>query len=151
MTDTADIARRCFEDIAAAFPELESRFHRNDPVELAMDIPRQHGLEHEIKLNLQNEDELHFSVGNFWCEWFPCRRPEKVEAFKRAVIGFIAGDYRILEHLRGKRAFKAQLQAPDGTSWVTVAEWATLTWPFPLKKTTRVVRNLERGRQHSNR
>lgn len=101
MADTIGIARTAFEEIATAFPKLESRIHQDDPVDLSMSIPKQTGLNFDVELNLQNHDELHFGVGEFWCPWFPCTRPQKVEQFKNAVIGFIAGDSRVLEHRRG--------------------------------------------------
>ncbi|MCZ6605653.1 MAG: hypothetical protein O7A03_10995 [Alphaproteobacteria bacterium] len=140
--DTAKIAKNVFEEIASAFPNLKSRIHEDEPVELSMDIPKQDGLDFDIKLNNQNYDELHFGVGYFWCGWFPCTDRQKVEEYKKSVIGFIAGDYRILEHLRGRRAVKAELQVPKNESWITVASssWG-LPWPFPRQKTYRVVQN----------
>ena len=89
----------------------------NAPVELSIRLLVQPGLRHEVWLALQNKDELHFSVGHFWLEWFPCTQPSRASEYVAAVIGFLSGHYRVLEHYRGKRCEKAELQAPRNAGW----------------------------------
>lgn len=113
----------------------------DDPVELSIKLPVQPGLSHDIWLGFQNENELHFSAGHFWKEWFPCTDKAKAVAFVDAVTGFISGRYRILEHYRGKKCVRAELQTPDGDKWRTISSWARLSLPFPLKKQFREIRN----------
>lgn len=136
-----DNARRAFEDIAAAFPGLRAERRQDEQVELGMEFPSQSGLSFDIGLTLQNEDELFLSVGSFRCSWFPCTEPERVEEYKDAVIGLVRGDNRLLEHYRGKRSVKAELQEPRGGSWATIATWSSDLLPFPWRKTYRILRN----------
>ena len=111
-------------------------------VDIKMDIPEQKGLKFKICLYLDNRDELHINAGDhFWLEWFPCTKPERVEQFTDAVIGLISGRYRILEHYRGKRAVKAELQAPNGDDWKTIGTWSTIDIPIPWKKEYKIVTN----------
>ena len=102
-------------------------------LELVMDIPSQRGLSLDIHLNLQNEDELHLSVGSFWNSWFPCTKTEIVELYIDAITGLISGRFRILEHLRGKRAVRAELQVFESGHWETVSNWSTWALPWPQK------------------
>jgi len=112
-------------------------------VDLNMDIPRQTGLNFDVNLNLQNIDELHLSAGHFWLEWFPCTDGGIVSAFREAVCGVLSGEFRILEHYRGKRAIKAELQRPSGQGWQTIGTWSTWSLPIPWRVTTRELRNTE--------
>lgn len=143
-TKQYEIALSTFERIRVTFPALVMNldFHHKY-VDLAMDIPTQAGLLFHVYLNLQNVDELHLSVSPLWVEWFPCTNPKKVEEYFEAVSGLLSGTFRILEHWRGKRAVRAELQRPDGSGWKTVANWLTLSAliPWPLK-TFKVVQNL---------
>jgi hypothetical protein len=106
-----------------------------------MRIPAQPGLRFDVELNLQNRDELHVSAGALWVEWFPCTHPAEAEAYFDAVAGLLSGRLRILEHRRGTRAVKAELQRPSGSDWETIATWATLSLPWP-RKTFVVVQNV---------
>ncbi len=139
--DTLEIAKAALAKIREAFPALEVVTDASAPVELSVDIPVQAGLKHCINLNLQNVDELHFSVGSFWLEWFPCTDPAKVEAFVNAVVGFISGRFRVLEHYRGARCIKAELQEPIQSGWHTIGVWSKLHFPFPWQTVKRVVSN----------
>lgn len=139
--DTMQIARNVFAKIAEKFPHLKITENKDDPVEISLTITEQTGLKHKVWLCLQNNDELHFSAGHFWLEWFPCTKPEKVETYIDVVTGFLAGNYRILEHYRGKRCIKAELQKPQGNDWQTIGIWRTLSLPFPRKKTYQEIRN----------
>jgi hypothetical protein len=85
-------------------------------VEISITMPVQPGLSHKIWLCLQNFDELGFSVGHFYIEFFPCTKPDRVEKYMDAVSGFLSGNYRILEHYRGTKCYWAQLQKPQGLS-----------------------------------
>ena len=133
---------RLFEDIRDAFPRLRMRLDDNpDNVDLEMVIPQQPGLAFEINLNLQG-DELHLSSGAFWLEWFPCTRQEIVEAYRDAVHGLITGSYRIREHHRGGRPFKAELQIPVAEGWQTIGTTSWWTWPLPRRTVEKVVQNV---------
>jgi hypothetical protein len=139
-----EIALSTFERIRAAFPALVMNldFHHKY-VDIAMDIPVQPGLLFDVHLNLQNFDELHLSASALWVEWFPCTDLKKVDVYFEAVSGLLSGQFRILEHWRGRRVVRAQLQRPSNRGWKTIANWLTLSacvpWP---PKTFRVVQNL---------
>lgn len=140
--DTEAIARNAFAEIARRFPSLQAVENHDDPVEISITMPVQPGLSHKVWLCLQNGDELGFSVGHFYIEFFPCTKPDRVEKYMDAVIGFLSGRYRILEHYRGTKCYWAQLQKPEGDRWRAVANWATLWIPFWLRKTTKELRNV---------
>ena len=139
--DTEAIARNVFAEIAKRFPSLQMVENHEDPVEISITMPVQPGLSHKVWLCLQNGDELGFSAGNFYIEFFPCTKPDRVEKYLDAVSGFLSGKYRIIEHYRGTRCYWARLQKPEDDRWRTVANWATLWLPFPLKKTVKELRN----------
>jgi len=143
QTREFEIALSTFENIKRRFPALSMNLDLHHAhVEAAMDIPAQPGLSFKVHLNLQNRDELHLVASAFWCEWFPCSNPKKVERYIEAVTGLLSGEFRILEHWRGKRPVKAQLQRPNGGEWKNVTTWADVSalvpWP---SKTLKVVQN----------
>jgi len=126
-----EVAKRNFSYIRSRFPDLrmiddthEVAIASDDAVSLSMTIPVQPGNRYEINLNLQNVDELHFGVMNFWCEWFPCTDPACANAFAEAVIGFLSRDHRLVEHYIGITCVKSQLQALGDGDWKTIATWA---------------------------
>jgi hypothetical protein len=133
---------RLFEEIREAFPQLSMRLD-HDPanVDLNMDIPEQPGLTFDMNLNLQG-DELHLTAGAFWLEWFPCTRPDVVQAYREAVHGLLSGMYRIRERHRGRRPFKAELQKPDQGGWQTIGTWYGWAWPFPRRSVEKIVQNV---------
>jgi hypothetical protein len=139
--DAETVARHAFSEIAARFPSLNIVENVGDPVEISLTIPPQPGCKYSVWLCLQNFDELHFSVGNFWLEWFPCTKPERVKSYIDAVSGFLSGKYRVLEYYRGEKCVKAKLQAPQSEKWRTLGTWSTLALPFPLRRTVREIRN----------
>ncbi len=141
MQDTESIAREVFAEIAKRFPTLKMVENHDDPVEISITMPVQPGLSHKVWLCLQNGDELGFKAGHFYCEWFPCTRSNRVDKYLDAVIGFLSGTYRILEHYRGRRCYRAKLQKPEGDNWRTVANWATIWIPLSFKKTVRELWN----------
>ena len=136
------IARRAIADIANQFPHLMSVEDENGQVEISITYPVQLGLKQEVWLALQNNDELHLSAGNFWLEWFPCTKPEKVQSYVESVTGFLSGRYRIWEHYRGGKCVMAELQEPAADAWNTVGTWSQLCLPWPWRKTFREVRNV---------
>lgn len=135
------IARKAIAKIATRFPSLTMIEEPNVPVELSIRLPVQPGLNYEVWLALQNNDELHFSVGNFWLEWFPCTESSRVKEYISAVTGFLSSQYRVLEHYRGKHCVKAELQAPSGGDWKTVGTWSNLLSFLPLRSSLREVSN----------
>jgi hypothetical protein len=136
-----DIARAVFGEIAKRFPTLKMVENHGEPVNISITLPVQPGLSDEVWLCLQNIDELHFSVGHFWLEWFPCTNRDRVYGYLDAVTGFLSGEYRVLEHYRKGRCYKAQLQKPEGGGWRTIGTWFKGWIPWSLKKTTREIRN----------
>lgn len=138
---TLRIAEQAFEEIAARFPHLHMVREEEAEVELMIRLPVQPGLRQEVSLYLANNDELNMVVDHFWLEWFPCTDPTKVEAYIEAVSGYLSGRYRILEHFRGKKCVKAELQAPSATGWETISTSSSIRLPIPWKKTVKEVRN----------
>jgi hypothetical protein len=140
--DTEAIARGVFAEIAKRFPSLKMVENHYEPIEISLTMPVQPGLCHEVWLCLQNHDELGFSAGHFYCEWFPCTKPDRVENYVDAVSGFLSGKYRIIELCRGTRCYRAQLQRPEGERWRTIVSWATIWIPLSFRKTVKELRNL---------
>ena len=143
------IANSLFKEIQNEFSDITMELGTEyEHVDLAMEIPVQEGNTHCINLNLQG-DELHLSVASFWCEWIPCTDAKVVANYKKAVIGYIRGDYRILEYSKGKRVYKSKLQAYENGKWSTVAtSWGYLKDTFAsmfsfAKKQTTVIQNIE--------
>jgi hypothetical protein len=139
--DTEAIARGVFAEIAQRFPSLKMDEKQGEPVEISITMPVQPGLSHKVWLCLQNRDELGFSAGHFYCEWFPCTKPDRVQKYLDAVTGFLSGEYRILEYYMGKRCYRAKLQKPERDRWRTIASWATIWISLSFKKTAQVLRN----------
>jgi hypothetical protein len=140
--DTKAIARDAFAKIAKRFPSLQMIENHDDPVEISITIPVQPGLSHKVWLCLQNRDELGFSAGHFYIEFFPCTKSDRVEKYLDAVTGFLSGKYRIVEHYRGTKCYKAKLQKPEDDDWRTIATWATIWIPLSFKKSLRELQNL---------
>lgn len=135
------IAREALAAIQSRFPSLRLVEDRDAPVELSVFIPAQEGLKYEVRLGLQNDDELHFSVEHFLLKWFPCSNPSRVTAYVEAVTAFLSGKARVLERYRGTKCVGADLQVADGAAWRTIGKWSRLALPFSWKVTTREVRN----------
>lgn len=134
---------RLFEEIRDAFPQLSMQLDQNPQnVDLELDIPQQPGLAFDMNLNLQG-DELHLSAGSvLWLRWFPCTRPDFVQAYREAAHGLISGSYRILEQHRGGRPFKAELQRRDQDGWQTITASARFVWPFPRRAVEKILQNV---------
>lgn len=136
-----EIAKAAFAEIGARLPWLSMVPEPDAPIELSISLPFQPGLSQQVWLGFQNNDELHFSVGHFWLEWFPCTNSSKVREYVDAVVGYLSGQYRVIEHYSGRRCVKAELQAPAGTQWQTVGTWSNLWALIPGKRDSRVLRN----------
>ena len=136
-----EIAKAAFADLQAQFPSLRMVPDPNAPVESSLQLPVQPGLSQPVWLGLQNGGELHFSVGHFSLEWFPCTNPVKLGHYTQSVAGYLSGRYRIVEHYIGSRCVKAELQSPIGTQWKTEGTWSTLGALVPGKRTSRALRN----------
>ncbi|MGE0269384.1 MAG: hypothetical protein AB7S78_13120 [Candidatus Omnitrophota bacterium] len=142
MPDTIKIADYAFSRIQEAFAHLETRIYSDDPADLCMDILRQDGLQFDVKLKLQNEDELSLSAGYFGNEWSPCTDEYRVKEYIRAVSGLLSGEFRIVESYQGDKPVKAELQAYGDTGWNTLYLKYSLTFPMPwLEKTTKILQN----------
>lgn len=139
--ETIDIGRRTIAEILSQFSSLHSTEDPDVLVEISVTLPVQDGLQHEVWLALQNNDELTFGVNHFQCEWFPCTEQTRVDEFTNAVTGWLSGRHRILEHFRGARCVKAELQARETDDWRTLATWFKLGIPYPFKKTYKVLAN----------
>lgn len=113
-------ASKTFEKIQNLFPDLTMTVDRDpEHVELSVDIPKQSGLDFDINLNLQNEDELHISTKDIWCSFFPMT-DEVIELYIKSVSGLITGEYRILKFLKNDVVYKSVLQRPTQDKWETV-------------------------------
>jgi hypothetical protein len=146
--DYVQIAKGAFREVQSRFPGLQLIEDPSAPVELNVVIPIQPGIVYPINLNLQNRSELHFSVRHFWLEWFPCSNEDRVSEFIDAVSGFLSGRYRILEHYRGPRCVKAELQReePEG-QWSTFGTCSRLSLPLPWRKRYRVLINRPQAKE----
>lgn len=141
--DTIETAKEVFSHIEKKFPHLKMLPDTEAPVELCVNIPTQPGLKYKVNLNLQNNDELHFSVSNFWLEWFPCTNPDVKTKYIESVCGFLSGEYRILEQFRGNKCTKAELQMPLDSDWKTIGRTHHIAFVFPwTKKHTSIIRNI---------
>jgi hypothetical protein len=138
-----EIASATFERIRAAFPTLTMDLDVHPAhVELGMEIPVQPGLSFKVWLDFQNGDELTLSASHFWYEWFPCTNQKTVDEYVEAVSGVLSGRFRVLEHWRGGRVVKAQLQSPRNDKWKSIATSINISSviPWPPKK-LRIVQN----------
>jgi hypothetical protein len=120
------VAKRVFADIRSRFPDLEMIDDTAEVaaagigVSLSMTIPVQAELSYKVNLNLQNTDELHFEVSNFWGEWFPCTYPECARIYADAVCGFLSGDHRVIEYYLFDKHVKSKLQIRQNNRWRTI-------------------------------
>ena len=127
-----------FNEIQSAFPHLEMILNTNHAhVDLDFEIPVQAGLSFPINLNLQG-DELHISSGAFWLSYYPCHRDDVRRAYLDTVRGLLSGEYRLLEHRRGSKVAKVELQKPAEDGWETIGTSGSAVW-LPFEKRTLVV------------
>lgn len=125
-----DIAKSVFETLQREFPHLSMEIEESPAfTEIELTIPAQDGLDYQVGLNLQNMDELHLCVDDFWGQWFPCTDARVAESFLQAVRGFVSGKYRIEVYSRNGKSYKHILQSPSGGSWNTEYTHTTVHWP----------------------
>jgi hypothetical protein len=136
-----EAAHQLIATVAKRYPDPEIVSSERTAGELDWNIPVQPGLTTELWLSFSNEDEMHFSVGEFHVSYFPISPPGPGEEFVDAVSGFIDGTYQIIEHYRGSRCVRADLQKPNGDAWETMASWGRLHWPIPYSKTYKTIKN----------
>jgi len=139
--DSEDIGRELISEILRSFPHFEREEYPNDPVDLSIGLPVQPGLKHRVWLALQNGDELCLGVGQFQGHWFPCSDPSVAEEYRKAVVGFLTGSYRVIDQFKGRICIKTQLQKKVGNSWRRVYTTFYLPLPIPWKRTCRVTIN----------
>jgi hypothetical protein len=142
-----NIAEESFKKIQENFPSLKMTIdYNNKNVDLSMDIPKQEGLDFDINLNLQNDDELHISTSYIWCQFFSADSPELVEIFTNAVCGLIKGDYRILQYIKNGKVYKSLLQQPVNDDWITIySHLSKFSLPW-----TKLERNIIQNRKECN-
>ncbi len=135
MSDEIHIARRAFDQICAHFPTLQYQLDANPHhVDLELNFPAQPDLLFDVTLTLQNRDELHLHASLLWVSWFPSSDPAVVGAFVEAVVGLISGEFRIVEHRRGRRTVRAELQHPVDRHFETLTGNSFLSFPWPRKR-----------------
>lgn len=128
--NSVEIARSAFETLSTEFPYLSMELDESPTyTEIELTIPAQKRLDFEVGLNLQNTDELHLNVDEFWGQWFPCTDPKVVESFLQAVRGLLSGNYRIAVYSGKGRSYKRLLQSPFKDSWKTEYTHTSVHWP----------------------
>jgi hypothetical protein len=112
-------AEALFRDIAGKFG-LSIDLEEDEYVELSMLLPVQDGLQHQIWLCLQDQDEVWFVVDSFFTySSFPFAEEEWVEqSFRTNLEGFLSGRFRIREGW-----FWTYLEAPGPDGWVTESRY----------------------------
>lgn len=135
-------ALKLFWEIQAAFPHLTMQVSTSDPdLAVSVEVLRQPGLDFDVFMNLQNEDELHLCAGEFWCSWFPISNPSRIQDYREAVVGVLSGSCQIVEFIRWGRGVGADLQAPGPEGWKTVAKSRHGLLPIKWFAQARVLRN----------
>ena len=131
-----EIAEKKFKEIQGHFPELTMTMNYEDEnVHLTMNIPKQNGIDFEININLQNEDELHLSTDYIWCQFFSADSEELVRKFYDSVVGLIDGEYRILQFVKNDKVYKVFLQKPNGDNWITIYKgYERIKMPWTIVK-----------------
>ena len=114
MLEPCELARSVFSEVRESFPELAMRDSESEDGEPQLDISAQDGLVFDVALYVYG-DVLNLRAGQFWGEWLPCSRAQVVSEYTDAVSGLLSGRYRIVEHSRRGKIFKAVLQRPAGS------------------------------------
>ena len=131
------------------FPNLEGEFTDPSPaVDLAYEMRAQSGLQADVLLNLQNEDEFHLCIGlHFWDEWFPCLAEGVSEEYLEMICGFISGTHRVVDYYRGTGCWKSVLQVDSQNRWKTVSLSRHIgggSWSWS-KRSQKIITNREQG------
>ncbi len=136
------IAEDSFKKIQEFFPDLKMVIDYNHKyLELSMDIPKQNGLDFEINLNLQNNDELHISTSYIWCQLFSAESQNIVDDFLNAVQGLISGEYRIQQLIKANKVYRSMLQRPEKNQWKTIyTHYQKIKFPW-IKLEENIIQN----------
>jgi hypothetical protein len=113
-----DRVRAVFSDIAARH-KLAIEWDNSAPVELACWFRKQPGLDWDLWLNLQNDDEIGIQHEFFTAEWFPITDPREEAAFIVAVDGLILGDVRLKCMYSGRDGlpYRVDLERVSAATW----------------------------------
>jgi hypothetical protein len=130
MTESAvGIVKSIFESLKGEFPNLFMEIDESPRyTEIEIMIAEQKGLDFGIQLDLQNTNELHLHVDDFWGEWFPCTEYNVADNFLQATRGLLSGTYRIAVYSRNGKPFKRLLQSPENGSWKTKYTHTSVHW-----------------------
>ena len=142
-----------FEDlihqIRSAVPVLEMTESMEVPEFVSAQYfwPDQPGLNTELAVSLQNDDEVHLCIGReFWAEFRPVSDSDvRDEVFDR-VIGFASGEYRIRAEYLGDRLERVTMQRPmEDESWVDIEKSIIVgkTGWFWNDRSVKIIRNRE--------
>jgi hypothetical protein len=117
-TTLVDRARDLFTEIASRH-QLAIEWDVKAPVELACWLRKQRGLDWDLWLNLQNNDELGVQHDVFTAKWFPGHDARKEAKFVTVVDGLISGDVRIKCFSRnpGKKPYRVDLEELSANEW----------------------------------
>ncbi len=118
-------ARHLFVALAEAH-HLELEWNEKAPVELAAWVRRQPGLDWNLWLNLQNNDEIGIQHQFFYVEWFPADEPEPEQRFVETVDGLLSGAVRLrCSFRRGKSLpYLVDFQRETAGKWATFYSYA---------------------------
>ncbi|MEM7617714.1 MAG: hypothetical protein AAF195_04980 [Pseudomonadota bacterium] len=153
--DNSKMAAGIFKEICE-FSSLKYNLDtEHHDVEVICDIPKQHGLNFEISLSLQNLDELHIYTDGFWLEWFPCTDNGIVNSYKEAVKGLINSNARIIKYSlqTGSKIahYKSILQLRKNNKWEDSGAYYLSTFSgllaklLPRKVKTETIQNTNNG------
>ena len=140
-------ASKLFEEIQAEFPRLTMQVNTSVPyLDVSVEALRQPGLDFDVFMNLQNNDELHLCAEQFWCSWFPISNASRMQDYREAVVGVLSGRCQIVEFIRWGRCVGADLQAPTPEGWKTIAKSRSGLLPIKWFAQARVLRNSPSGK-----
>jgi hypothetical protein len=114
------------QDVASHFQRLADEFGLSfqldplAPVELSLTFPRQPGLQRDIWVCLQNDDELWFTVDRFTYCAFPY--PEVWPTYETLLKGIFLGTCMVQHNGR-----TSVLMSLEGSEWTRVAVYWTLS------------------------
>lgn len=115
-------------------------------------IPKQIGLDPEITLYIDNNDEFFIWIGNFCASWFPCDEIEKFKEFEKAITSYLYGKARIVETYRGDTYFQGEFQLFQDSSWITNMTHSILfpSLLFWRAKSTKILKATEKAKEGTN-
>jgi len=142
-TDSRQIAEAAFRRVALEFSQLKSELNEGHQrhFDLTLSFCRQPGLAFDVTASLQ-EGELCLNVGeSHFMGWFPDGDPLIAEEFVETLRGVLAGEVRLVEHLRSGHPVKGELQREVSGSWNRLTAWSQLRWPSLAREEIRILRN----------